>query len=209
MQTDRCKSKNNSGKKIIIIMVAIPVFILLLSTGLYYMANNKMVNLGTVNNGTLITPPLRLSDLNLKQADGQTFDYTKPERKWSFVVIGGKECDDVCERMLYISRQAHHALERRMPRIRRIYINQDSSTSEQLEKLLADEYKTTEMVYANNKELQALINQSAIKQLDENRFYVVDHNGWLMMYYQAQDTQQETLNSLGKEIIKDMKRLLK
>lgn len=209
--TDQAVQTNqpSNGKKILLTIVAIPVAILLLSSVLYYMANNKMVDLGTVNNGTLISPPLLLSDLNLKTADGQVFDYTKQDSKWSFVVVGGKDCNETCERMLYISRQAHHALERRMPRINRIYLNHEAVAGENLKQLLADEYKTTTMVYADKKELNALIKGSAIEQLEENRFYVVDHNGWMMMYYQAENTEQNTLNTLGKKIIKDMKRLLK
>ena len=209
LTTEPAKANNSNGKKILLTIVGIPVVVLLFSTALYYLANNKVIDLGTVNNGTLVVPPLQFSKLDLSHSNGKPFDYSQPERKWSFVVIGGAECNEACERMLYISRQSHHALERRMPRIRRYYVNYESVSSEALQNYLADEYKTTELLYANKQQLNEMINNSALHNLEENRFYVVDHNGWLMMYYEAEDFQQNTLNDLGKKVIKDMKRLLK
>lgn len=203
------QNKAGSGRTVLYAIVGIPVAVLLLSTLLYYMANNKVLDLGTVNNGVLITPPLQLAELPLTTRNGQPYDYSQPEPKWSFVVIGGSECQHSCERMLYLSRQAHHALERRVPQVRRLYLNYDDSVGQSLQGLLAEQYNTTDMLYVAKKDLQQLLAGSAVAELAENRFYVVDHHGWLMMYYQAEDLQQGTLNDLGKKVIKDMKRLLK
>tara|TARA_R110000868_G_scaffold391396_1_gene661383 strand:- start:30728 stop:31363 length:636 start_codon:yes stop_codon:yes gene_type:complete len=203
------QSKSGGGRKVLYAIVAIPVAVLLFSTVLYYMADNKVLNLGTVNNGTLITPPIQLADLPLTRSNGEAYDYHQPESKWSFVVIGGSECNARCERMLYLSRQAHHSLERRMLQVQRLYLNYDQTISEPLQALFAEDYATTEMLYVDKTKLQKLIAGSVAADLADNRFYVVDHNGWLMMYYSAEDLEQTTLNDLGKAVIKDMKRLIK
>ncbi|MGK0440912.1 MAG: cytochrome oxidase Cu insertion factor (SCO1/SenC/PrrC family) [Pseudohongiellaceae bacterium] len=202
-------TKSGSGRKILIIMVAIPLVVILLSTALYFMADKKMLDLGGVNNGVLITPPIQLNELGLTKQNGEAFDFTTPEAKWSFVVVGGSVCNDVCERMLYISRQTHHSLERRMPRVRRLYFNQDSQLSNELQQSFAEEYKSTQVVHVDKQALAKILSGSNVETLAENRFYVVDSNGWLMMYYSAEDVQQTTLNDLGKSVIRDMKRLLK
>ena len=92
--------KAGSGRKVLIAIVAIPAVVLLLSTGLYYMVNTKAISLSTVNNGTLVSPPIRLTELSLKTPQGDDYDYSLPEPKWSFLVIAGRDCNRVCERML-------------------------------------------------------------------------------------------------------------
>ena len=38
---------------------------------------------------------------------------------------------------------------------------------------------------------------------------ILDPRGWLMMQYEAENTEQDTLNTLGKAVVRDMKRLIK
>lgn len=48
-----------------------------------------------------------------------------------------------------------------------------------------------------------------INPFDASTFYVVDPMGWVMMYYRAADMEQLTLTTLGKDVLKDMGRLIK
>jgi hypothetical protein len=57
--------------------------------------------------------------------------------------------------------------------------------------------------------IEDLFSASDVNPFADNTFYVVDQHGWLMMHYQVQDTEQNTLNDLGKAVVRDMKRLLK
>lgn len=207
--TTATEKQTAKGRKILLTIVGIPIVIILLSTALYFMVDTKIVDLGTVNNGTLITPPLRFSELPLLGLDGQVQDYGKPEPKWSYVVFGGAECIDDCERMLYLTRQTHIALAKKMPRVQRLYVSTEGSVSDYLQGQMKQHYADSLVATVDNTALQKMFSTSGIDPLQKNSFFVVDHNGWLMMVYQADDLQQHSLNSLGKLVLKDMRRLLK
>lgn len=197
------------GKRIILIMVTIPIVIILISTLLYYMAEHKVINLGTVNYGELISPPLKLTDLELKTLDQQAFDYLQAEPKWSFVVIGGKDCDSLCEKMLYLSRQTNTALGKKMNQVRRYYLSAEDGVSSTFKQRLLADYPQLTVANVNNKALHVLFKHSGIEPLASKQFFVVDPHGWIMMRYRVANVDSDSLNVMGKKIIKDMKRLLK
>lgn len=207
--TTATEKQTAKGRKILLAIIGIPIVIILLSTSLYYMVDTKVVDLGTVNNGTLITPPLRFSELPLLDLNGQAQVYGQPEPKWTYVVFGGAECVDDCERMLYLTRQTHIALAKKMPRVQRLYVSTESSVSEDLQKNIKQHYADSLVATVDKLALQNLFLNSGIDPFQKNSFFVIDHNGWLMMFYQANDLQQQSLNSLGKLVLKDMRRLLK
>ena len=199
----------SGGRKILIMIFAIPVMVILLSTALYYMVETEVVELGTVNNGTLLIPPLPMNELAVSNKDGLPLGYSESDPQWSFVIFGGKHCDGACERMLYLSRQAHYALEKRFHRIRRLYVSVDGDISSELQQSLDKEYKDVIITSLDKQALLSMFAASGVDPLLDNSFFVLDHRGWLMMYYTADDQQQQTLNVLGKAVIRDMKRLLK
>lgn len=203
--------QRGDARRVISLIVAIPVVIILMSSVLYYMANNQMIDMGTVNNGELVDPPLQFSALPLTDLDGNPLEYMNisGEAKWSFVVVGGRDCLDSCERMLYLTRQTHTALERRYNRMQKIYVSLDGGISSALQKTLDDDYKSTTAISIDSQAVTDLFADSDIDPQRENSFFIVDEHGWLMMAYQADDLQQTTLNTLGKAVIRDMKRLLK
>lgn len=208
-QVQTISEQTRKGRRILLTIVAIPVVIILLSSVLYFLVESKAIDLGTVNNGVLINPPLPLSGLNGSLNHDSVYDYTQPEPKWTFVVIGGAYCDESCEKMLYLSRQTNIALAKKMSRVRRYYINVDSTMSPSLSQLLHTKYRDTTVININKQDVEQLFSGSGISPFQERTFFVVDQRGWLMMYYQLDNLQQETVNILGKRILKDMKRLLK
>lgn len=197
------------GRKVLLTIIGIPIVVILLSTALYFMVDTKVVDLGTVNNGTLITPPLRFSELPLQGLEGEPQNASGSEPKWSYVVFGDAECLDGCERMLYLTRQTHIALAKKMPRVQRIYVSVDGAISESLQNQMQQHYADSLIATVDQKALEKMFSASGVDPLQTNSFFVVDHNGWLMMVYQADDLQQESLNTLGKLVLKDMRRLLK
>ena len=201
--------QNKKNRKVILAIFGIPVAILLLSSLLYFLVETRTVDLGTVNNGELIVPPLQLAEQPLSTIDDQAFDYSKPEPKWAFVVIGDRHCVDSCERMLYIARQSIIALAKKMNRVRLMYITTDGSVSSEFQQRIDTEYIGMDIVSLSRDAIGSLFSGSDIEPFKSNTFYVVDQHGWLMMHYQVDDTEQDTLNGLGKAVVRDMKRLLK
>jgi hypothetical protein len=94
-----------------------------------------------------------------------------------------------------------------MPRVQRLYISTQAATNT-TQQLLAAQYKDTQVLQTTPQALQDLFAGSPVDPMAERRFFVVDHQGWLMMYYDAPNTEQSTLNTLGKAVLSDMKRLL-
>ncbi len=208
-QSDKDQLQNKKNRKVILAIFGIPVAILLFSSLLYYLVETRTVDLGTVNNGVLIVPPLQLAEQSLLTIDGQVFDYSKPEPKWAFVVIGDRYCVDACERMLYVARQSIIALAKKMNRVRLMYITTDGSVSSELQQRIDREYIGMDIVSLSRESVGDLFFGSDIEPFKANTFYVVDQRGWLMMHYQVEDIEQDTLNGLGKAVIRDMKRLIK
>lgn len=208
-QSDNDQLQTRKNRKVILAIFGIPVAIMLFSSLLYFLVETRTVDLGTVNNGVLVVPPLQLAELPLATINGQTFDYSKPEPKWAFVVIGDSACVDSCERMLYIARQSIIALAKRMNRVRLLYITTDGAVSSEFQQRIDREYIGMDVLAPNRDVIEDLFSASDVNPFADNTFYVVDQHGWLMMHYQVQDTEQNTLNDLGKAVVRDMKRLLK
>ena len=180
-----------NGRAVLLTILAVPVVVLLLSTALYYLVDSKAIDLGTVNNGTLVVPPLRFSELALTKQDGSPYHYGEPTPLWSLVVFDSGKCLSDCERMLYLSRQSHIALAKKMPRVQRLYVSTQAPTNA-TQQLLAAQYKDTQVLQTTPQALQNLFAGSPVEPMAERRFFVVDHHGWLMMYYDAPNTEQST-----------------
>lgn len=198
-----------ANRRVILWLFGIPIVVFALSTALYYLVTHDMVHLGTVNHGKLVNPPLRLTDLPLKTLDGAPYAYDQPEAKWTFLVIGDAECAGDCERMLYVARQSIVALGKKMARVKLAYLTPEPTINPALRRHIDDEYRGLELVHAERADLERLFADAGPQPFQSRSFFVVDPEGWLMMVYQVADTQQDTLNTLGKAVVKDMKRLIK
>lgn len=201
--------QQQKNRRVLLGIFGIPALVFIFSSGLYYLVNSGALELGTVNNGELVTPPLPLTDLPLQRVDGSDFDYSLPEPKWTFLVIGDSVCTGECERMLYVARQSIVAMGKKMHEVRLAYLTETGEIADSLQQRLDEEYRGTEVFTVNSTHLQGLFADSAASTDQPRSFFVIDPRGWLMMYYQVADTQQDTLNTLGKAVVKDMKRLIK
>lgn len=199
--------ENSSSKLIFSLIVGIPLLVIAFSTLLYQMANRDMIALGTVNNGELVQPPVAIAELKPRHRNGEAVEFNKADSLWQFVVVGDAYCEQTCESMLYLTRQTHTALGKKMNRVSRMYINLDGDYGVELDRLLIDEHEKLTPIFADRAAYRQF---SQLELEDEARgFYVVDPKGWIMMHYRLPDLEQDTLTSIGKLVIKDMKRLLR
>jgi hypothetical protein len=201
--------QNKKNRRVILAICGIPVLVILASTIMYFLVDSKAIDLGTVNNGKLITPPLQFTELPVKDLDGSLFDYSQPEPKWAFVVIGDQYCQNTCERMLYVARQSIISLAKKMNNVRLMYITTDGKISDSLQQRFDTEYMGMDTVMLSQAEISQLFSSSETNPFANNSFLVADRKGWMMMQYQVEDTEQETLYHLSKAIVRDMKRLIK
>lgn len=197
------------GKRLLSLILGIPIAVILLSSAVFYLAKEDIINFTTVNRGTLIKPPMQLGDLHPQRLDGGEFLFDRAESRWVFMVVGGRECIDACERMLYLTRQTHTALGKKVGRVERVYLAVDGPLTAKLRDFIDAEHSDLSVLYADGSAFLNELKTLEIDPLDSHAFYVVDPMGWVMMYYRSGDTEQYTLTSLGKDVLKDMGRLIK
>lgn len=197
-----------ASKKQLVLILSIPIVVVLLSTLLFFLARENIINFGTVNQGNLIRPPVQLSELEPQRQDGSQFLFDLPESRWVFMVVGDQYCRNACERMLYLSRQTRIALGKKTNRVERVYLALEGQISAPLRDFLEDEHDDITVLYADATDFARNMSALDINPRDPQSFYVVDPLGWIMMVYRAEDTSQATLSALGKDVLKDMKRLL-
>ena len=157
-----------------------------------------LVQLGTKNNGTLITPARPLDALNIIVA-GQPQDKSLLEGKWTWASFIEGPCDTSCAEQLYKSRQVRLALGKDMDKGQRLLVQLGTPT--ELDPRLLEAHP--DLIIARTEEDAAWLTQF---HLDENRvdtanLYLVDPLGNLMMYYPP--------GIEGPKILKDIQRLVK
>jgi hypothetical protein len=204
-QTSAEKIQLGKNRRVILAIFGIPAMVILLSSVMYFLVKSKAVDLGTVNNGELITPPLPFSTLSKISLNNEV----QSEPKWAYLVIGDSECLASCERMLYLARQSIVALGKKMGSVRLVFLTTEGKISSALQQRFDEQYIGIESLAADVQELQQLFAATEIQPLADRQFFVVDPHGWLMMRYQVDNTEQDTLNTLGKAVVRDMKRLIK
>lgn len=149
---------------------------------------------GTVNKGDLIEPPVAIGELALHERGN--VDAVKPfVDDWSVVLIAPQECDQACERALYVTRQVWIRLNRDADRVQRLLlagrdVQYPASEHHDLRVFDADE---NVLRYFESEERPALAGAE--------RVYLVDPFGNLMMSYPL-DLDPKMLSS-------DLKRVLK
>lgn len=158
---------------------------------------------GTTNRGSLVHParPLTLP-ADMMIAGQAASDYL--QGKWTLLYIGDADCDAVCNENLYKMRQIRTAQNENMRRIQLLYLVRDEAIPAPLMAMLARDYKDTAVTpLAADQAAQIapyfLIDGVAM-QADE-RVYIIDPLGNLMMYYPP--------DADPSGMLKDLRKLLK
>lgn len=202
---EQLKQQRNNRMTLVLI-AGIPLTVILTATWLWVYVINGDLDLlaitGTQNRGTLLSPPQQIDDLQLRSG-GVKFSYSEQEGKWSLLIPGGNYCDSSCEQTLYLTRQIHAALGKGALRVRRYYLVTDGESGEELQQLVAEQHPRLEVLSAAGEDFSSLLagSQLSASGAAQDVFYVVDPQGWIMMFYTAKNSYKDTLS--------DMKFLLK
>lgn len=192
-----------SNKISILLIIAIPLLGVVITTLYYFWVVNYNIKLGSTNVGTLIAPPKQIGDITLLQENHETYRWNSKGDKWTFLVVGLDECDDDCRQQLYLTRQIRLALGKYMPRIEDTYLSLNGTVSEETRHWMQQEHPQLQLLTTDSDVARAWFQQKEpqLDLLNSATFYVVDPMGWVMMYYTPEQDY--------KAVIKDMKFLLK
>lgn len=200
--TEKSEKGQNTNKISVALIIGIPVIGILLTTAYYFYLVNQGVQLGSHNQGVLISPPKELASQTLSSNDAP-YQWLTPEKKWSFMVVAGADCDKSCVDKLYLARQIRSAMGKHQRRLQYVYLNLGGQLTEQTKTFLKEEHPQIIVVDVDGDAVTQWFQSEApaLDILNAANFYVVDPASWVMMYYTDEHTY--------KEVIKDMKFLIK
>ena len=151
--------------------------------------------MGTTNLGELVKPTLDFAPL-LSGVE------VTEKPKWKIVIAGGTGCDNVCEDMLFNSRQVHMLLGKSTRRVERVYLADMATVDTKSLELIKLQHPFL-TILPNNIDVFAQIvsKSSADWDLQEARYFVVTPDLKAILYY--------TKEFDGAGLLDDLKHLLK
>lgn len=202
MATD-LKSAAKKNKTVPAIILGSLILVILISTLLFRASITGQINLpellGTKNKGVLIQPPRAIAELPLTLSNGEIFEHAKQPKQWSIVIPVAAHCDEQCQQNLYLTRQIHVALGKNSDRVRRYLIATEFPLDSEFEDLLKQHPKL-EVLRAGSNEFAQYFSRSNLQPIENHQYFILDPEGWLMMYYNPQHD--------GKAMLGDLKFLL-
>lgn len=157
----------------------------------------------TTNKGVLLSPPTPIQDLRLVENTSFLSDiFTQREggKKWRLLIPVTKDCSEICQQNLYISRQVHIRLAEKAYRVERIVLSLDN-LSLPLKQEITQKHPNTLLANTSVTNFSAWANMANVSSNAEDYYYLVDQDGFAMMRYDVSHT--------GQDLLDDIKRLLK
>lgn len=157
----------------------------------------------TVNKGDLLTPPLPIEQWQLRTLDGNPWKLDEQSTQWRLLIPGGADCDDQCQKNLYITRQVHIRLGGKAPRVERLYLLDDETLDTATARYFSDQHPELKVLRVNADAMRAALAETNLPAdpSARNRYFLMDQQGFVMMGYTRQHT--------GNELLKDIKRMLR
>lgn len=203
------------------IKLALLLFITVLPLGLatwMFQRYEQQGGLGTTNKGELILPPLDITALGMRGAEGEALFRSFEEevagippedyrpRPWMLVYLGGPACGRDCEERLYYLRQVHRRLSAEAPRVRRWYLSvvdegAQAGLEEATRELFAREFPDMGIAYGDAAVLRGNLagtHEPGQDPIGSHYIYVVDPVGNVMLYFTPDNTPEQILDDIDK-----------
>ncbi len=151
----------------------------------------------TTNAGTLITParPLRMDGVHV--AGGEPLTAAAVRGRWTYVMFAPSTCDQRCERQLYLTRQTRLAMNKDIPRVRRLLLLADRP-DDAFERLLTRQHDDLRWAIADPQgQWRAQFRGDGFAP-DGAQYFLVDPLGNLMMVYDLEVSPRGVRDDLRK-----------
>ena len=186
--TEQPKMAKTDRSRLLVLVIAAIAFLPLFTAYIVFLYFPMLVPGATTNQGTLIQPPVQVNDGNLALSG-----------KWAMLIPVKAECDNACERVLYLSRQVHIGLGKDASRIRRVILTSDNLSTDFLD-LLAREHDQVTIISSSG-DAAAILRNVVTDPDGDPVVFLMDPNGNIIMYYLSSQG--------GKPMLDDLKHLLK
>lgn len=182
MGENNIKQKNRRSFILMIAVFALPIILA------KFALEGEWLATGVTNKGTLLTNELTIAQLGIDQA---TFD-----KQWLIIYSLPQHCDLDCQKTLETVHNTYVALGKEMPRVTPLALYQTELSIDQLEHIAKSKWQLLTMP------------AQAKQYIDKSQVLIVDPLGNVFMSHQIPDSAEQ-LPQFGKQILADMKKLLK
>ena len=168
----------------------------------------------TTNKGELILPPLDITELDLRDGQGElvyrTFEEEvaglDPEdyepRPWLLVTLGGADCGEQCRQRLFYLRQLHARLAADAPRLRRWYLNADGGElAPDTAAHFREEFPSMGVGQGSRERILENLARTlkpGASPIEDHYSYVVDPVGNVMLYFTPENSPEDILQDIEK-----------
>lgn len=177
----------------IIAIVVVPVWV---SYFVFYTGIG--VPTDTVNNGILVEPPVDIGAALFTNDSGQNWSIKDQGPVFKLLQFIDGDCAEFCQELLYTARQVHTRLGKEAHQLLRLVIH-TGDISPETRALLSEEYPKAILLKGEYEQWRAFLPDA--NPLNNERLYLVDRHGFLVMYY--------TPAQSGGELLKDLNHLIK
>lgn len=179
------KSSQYKNRRILLMVIAVFALPIILAK---FALNGGWLATGVTNKGNLLTNELTLAQLGI--------DKSAFEHHWLILYRLPESCDFDCQKTLETVHNTYVALGKEMSRVLPVALYQNEFSSEQLQHISKSKW-------------QLLAMPTATKQrIDKPQVLIVDPLGNVFLSHQVPHNTEQ-LPQFGKQILADMKKLLK
>ena len=179
------KSNPNKSRRSLLLVLATFALPIILAK---FALEQQWLDMGVTNKGTLLTNELTLEQLGLNTTDF--------EQRWLIMYSLPQQCDISCQQTLEAVHNTYVALGKDMPRVSPVALYQNELSREQRQKISQSKWQLVAMP------------EQAKQQIAQPQIFIVDPLGNIFLSHQLPE-KVEQLPQFGKQILADMKKLLK
>ena len=199
--TEQQKQQQRRGRIQAAAIMLIVILPMMIAYSVYYTGIG--VPKGTINKGQLIDPPQQIDDLPLQTLDGENWHAAEQAKRWRWIIPGHAQCNELCQKNLYLTRQVHIRLAEKSGRVERLYLLLDEYIDPATEEFIHTEHPHMPIVKASADAVKNLFAQTSLppEAIATGHYFLMDQDGFIMMSYYHQHQ--------GKVLLDDIKRMLK
>lgn len=155
---------------------------------------------GRVHHGELIDPQRMLPAWNAKDLQDKEVSLANLKGQWLLVAVGSGQCDEKCERLLFVQRQLHKLLNKESDRLDRVWLLTDQAAPK-AELLTAIEGAT--VLRVPSEQLSQWLAPASGRALPEHLYLIDPMGNWMMRFNYPDDAQTVV------DMKRDVERLLR
>lgn len=182
---DKSGKTQQKNRRILLIVIAVFVLPIILAK---FALNGDWLATGVTNNGTLLTNELTLKQLGIDKAEFN--------EQWLMLYSLPKQCGADCQKTLETVHNTYVALGKEMPRVTPVALYQNELSTEQLQHISKSQWQLLAMP------------TEAKQYIDKSQVLIVDPLGNVFLSHKIPSITEQ-LPQFGKQILADMKKVLK